>query len=114
MWHESSKSNYRIKIIGYCACDPDSLLDLFFTEGPESLTSLKGEYVVVIENETECCIVSSPYGVCQYYYIHDMTGFYHADTVLKVMKKAQIPWEWNWSAKNSLAAMKGSFAAGVS
>lgn len=90
--------NYNIKLIGYCSLEKNSLLEEFIQKGPSTLLNLEGEYIIVIENNNECYIITSTYGVCQYYYVIYKNKLFHDDTVIGVLKKSQLPWSWNWKA----------------
>ncbi len=98
-------SNYRIKSIGYCFSEKDQILKKFSQEGPSALAGLKGEYVIVIENNRECYIVTSAYGACQYYYTIHKNELFHDDTLISVLKKSQLPWSWNWKALGDLTQL---------
>jgi len=98
-------TNYKIKLIGYCSVAEDALLKKFIQAGPSSLVNLKGEYVIAIENQDECYIVTSPYGVCQYYYTVYKDKLIHDDTVIGVLKRSQLPWLWNWKALADLTQL---------
>ena len=57
-------SAYKINLIGYCSLDQENLLNKFLNEGAHSLSGLDGEYAIIIENDIECYIITSSYGVC--------------------------------------------------
>ena len=94
----NSESQYQIKLFGYCALTQEEILNKFLQSGASELTSLTGEYIIVIENQDEAYLISSPYGVCQYYYTLQENQFFHDDTVIGVLKKSRLPWTWNWTA----------------
>lgn len=98
-------TNYQIKLIGYCSIGKESLLKRFVQEGPSSLADLGGEYLLVIENSDECYIITSPYGICQYYYTIHRNELFHDDTVIGVLQKSRLPWSWNWKALADLTQL---------
>ena len=73
-------SDYVIKIFGYCPLTNQQLLNKFIEQGPNSLRTMPGEYVLIIENAHETYIITSPYGVCQYYYTVRKNNFFHGPT----------------------------------
>jgi asparagine synthase (glutamine-hydrolysing) len=89
---------YQISLLGYCSMNKEALLQKFLEQGASSLSKLSGEYVVIIENNSECYITTSPYNVCKYYYTVVGNELFHDDTVLGVLKKSKLPWSWNWKA----------------
>jgi len=91
-------SAYKINLIGYCSLGQENLLNKFLNEGAQSLSGLDGEYAIIIENDIECYIITSSYGVCQYYYTIYKNRFFHSDTVIGVIQKSRVPWSWNWKA----------------
>ncbi len=103
----SSSSNYQITLYGYCQLTPREILEKFTTEGVKNLNYLSGEYVIILENKQlkECYIITSAHGICQYYYTLDKNQFYHSDTVLGVLEKSGINWEWNWEALANLSLL---------
>ncbi len=74
-------------------------------EGARSLLDLQGEYTIIVENSNETYLITSPYGVCQYYYSLYGNQLFHDDTVLKVFRKSHLPWSWNWQALADLAEL---------
>ena len=99
-------SAYKINLIGYCSLSQENLLNKFLSEGAHSLSSLDGEYTIIIENDTECYIITSSYGVCQYYYTIYKNKFFHSDTIIGVIQKSHMPWSWNWKALADLTCLE--------
>jgi len=97
------EGNYQIKLIGYCALSKEEILKKFIKEGQSSLTNLIGEYVIVIENNIETYLITSAYGVCQYYYTVQENNLFHDDTVIGVLKKSGLSWAWNWTTLADLS-----------
>lgn len=95
---ETTTAVNSLRLIGYCSLDKDAILDKYYKEGVKGLTELKGEYAITIDSDNETYIITSPYGVCLYYYaLHD-GKLYHDDTVLGVLRKSRLPYSWNWRA----------------
>ncbi|MGB3535703.1 MAG: hypothetical protein WBA13_19575 [Microcoleaceae cyanobacterium] len=91
-------SNYQIKLIGHCGLDTDEITRKFVKSGVSELLNLSGNYVILIENNQENYIITSPYGACQYYYTIKDNQLFHDQTVLGVLKESQINWSWNWQS----------------
>jgi hypothetical protein len=96
-------SDYQIRLNGYTSVGKELLLQKFVREGAPSLANLSGQYVIVAEDSNECYIVTSPYGVCQYYYTVCGNRLFHDDTVLGVLQRSNLPWSWNYRALADLA-----------
>jgi hypothetical protein len=93
-------SEWKIRIIGSINIKKEEILERFILKGINNLLKLEGEYVIALESNKEKFIVSSPYGIHQYYYSIVNGELFHDDTVLGVLKKSDLKWKWNW---NSLA-----------
>lgn len=99
--HESPK----VRIIGQCPLSAAQALERFTQDGPSSLLDLGGEYVVVIEHEQACYLITSRYGLCQYYYTVHRGKLFHGDTLLDVLRESGIRWSWNWRALTDIAQL---------
>src|ERR1700730_74582 len=88
---------------GYCSWTLDQLLSAFLSRGVEVLIDVDGEFTATFQSADECLILTSPYGACQHYYTVQRGRFFHADTVLEVLRQANLPWGWNWRALADLA-----------
>jgi asparagine synthetase B (glutamine-hydrolysing) len=97
--------NFRVRLIGYCECDESQLVHRYLNGDPLELTALQGEYAIVLENDEETCIITSAYGMCQYYYTLFEGRFYHADSVLEVIRRSGRPWIWNWPAMGDFLSL---------
>lgn len=99
--HEGS----RVKIIGQCPLTAVQILERLGENGPSSLLDLGGQYVVVIEDKQECHLITSPYGLCQYYYTVHNGKLFHGDTLLDVLRASGLCWSWNLRALTDLAQL---------
>jgi len=96
----------RIRTIGYLSKTRDEIGAAFEKNRLEDLLHLEGEYIIVIEGENRTVIVSSYYGVCQYFYAHIGSNFYHGETVFEVLEKSGLKWKYNFSALADLACLQ--------
>jgi asparagine synthase (glutamine-hydrolysing) len=96
----------RLRQIGYTKYSDQQLLDLFLTQGIQSLRDISGEYVLILEGTNECVIITSPVGAMQYYYYYNSNCFYHGNLIINILNQATIPWQWNWSALGDLCQLE--------
>jgi asparagine synthase (glutamine-hydrolysing) len=96
---------------GYCPLTLDQLLSAFSSHGVEALIDIAGEFTATFQSEDECLILTSPYGACQHYYTVQRGQFFHADTVLGVLKQANLSWAWNWRALADVAQYDHTLAS---
>ena len=52
----------RLRQIGYTEYSDEQLLEFFLSRGIQALRDLRGEYVLIMEGDNECAIVTSPVG----------------------------------------------------
>lgn len=102
---EPGVAGWRQRTCGYCAATPEELLRILQDSGPERVQEVAGEFVFAAETEEEQFLISSPYGVAQYFYVEAESRLIHADTVLGVVLQAGLNWEWNWRALADLASL---------
>jgi hypothetical protein len=95
----------QVKLFGYCSLDELMLRKAFLESGPRGLANLSGDYVIVVEKLDETFIISSPYGVCQYFYTVRNDRLFHGDTVIGVLKESGLSWSWNWSALGDVVSV---------
>ncbi len=88
----------KLKIIGQCFETAEKIKAIYFKHGSERLLHLDGEYIIVIENENGTEIISSYYGVSQYFYTIKNSRIFHDDTVIGVVQKAGLRWNYNFRA----------------
>jgi asparagine synthase (glutamine-hydrolysing) len=91
-------STSQIQLLGYCELDKNAIQQKFNQNGVSELVNLSGNYTIVIENNQETYIITSPYCVCQYYYTIKDNQLFHDQTLLGVLKNSQIDWSWNWQS----------------
>jgi len=96
----------RLSKIGYTKHSEEQLLDLFFNQGLESLRDVGGEYILILQGEDECALVTSPVGAMHYYYYYDGRHFYHGDKIIDILVQASVPWQWNWNALGDLCQLE--------
>ncbi len=97
---------FRLDVVGYCGLTRQELLARFVEGRADEVARLPGEYTLVFERGEDVCIVSSPYGVTQYYYALVRGRFFHGGTVLDVARRAELPWAWNWRALACLTQLQ--------
>lgn len=95
-----------IRTIGHVSKSRDEIAATFEKNRLEDLLHLQGEYIIVIEGENRTAIVSSYYGMCQYFYAHIGPNFYHGETVFEVLQKSGLKWRYNFSALADLACLQ--------
>lgn len=95
-----------LRQIGYTKYSDRQLLDMFVNQGIQTLRDLSGEYALILEGNDECAIVTSPVGAMHYYYYYDNSRFFHGNMIIDILKKAAIPWQWNWSALGDLCQLE--------
>ena len=96
----------RIRTIGYLAKTREEIAAAFEKNRLEELLHLEGEYIIVIEDEKRTVVVSSYYGICQYFYAYIGSNFYHGETVFEVLQKSGLKWKYNFSALADLACLQ--------
>ena len=96
----------RIRTIGYLAKTREEIAAAFEKNRLEELLHLEGEYIIVIEDEKRTVVVSSYYGICQYFYAKIGSNFYHGETVFEVLQKSGLKWKYNFSALADLACLE--------
>ncbi|MGO8734242.1 MAG: hypothetical protein ACLQVM_15825 [Terriglobia bacterium] len=96
----------RIRTIGYVSKTGDEIAATVEKNRLEDLLHLEGEYLIVIEGENRTVIITSYYGVCQYFYAHIGSNFYHGETVFEVLQKSGLKWKYNFSALADLACLQ--------
>jgi len=95
----------RVRIVGYCSLEQDNVLERFLVAGPRPLLELEGDYLIVIESDLECHIISSAYCVIPYYYAIHEGKLLHGDTVVDILRESGMPWSWNWEALANLVQL---------
>lgn len=87
-----------VRVFGHCDTSSDVIAVRFKAGLVAELTDLAGEYVLCIIDGDQTVLVSSPYGVLNYYYTVEGGRLAHGDTVLEVVRGGGLKWGWNWSA----------------
>lgn len=87
-----------IKVIGYCSKTKGEILESFLQGRIEDLRHIRGEFVIIIEDVDVTEIISSYYGVCQYFYAEVNSELYHGDTVYDVLRKSGLQWHYDFAA----------------
>ncbi|QIZ71176.1 hypothetical protein [Oxynema aestuarii] len=98
--------NYQLNIIGYCSLNRDRLLQKFLQDGVENFPRLGGNYAIAIVHPSETYLITSIYGVCQYYYTVKNGQIFHDETVFGVLQKSGLSWSWNWEALGNLLGLE--------
>jgi asparagine synthase (glutamine-hydrolysing) len=96
----------RIKTIGNPSGTREEIAAAFEENRLEELLRLDGEYIIVLEAENRTTIVSSYYGVHQYFYTVAGPNFYHGETVFEVLRKSGLKWRYNFSALADVACLQ--------
>jgi len=95
-----------LRQIGYTKYSEQQLLDLFLSQGIDSLRDISGEYILILEGVNECVLITSPVGAMHYYYYYDGKRFYHGSMIIDILKQAAISWQWNWSGLGDLCQLE--------
>jgi hypothetical protein len=95
-----------LKVIGYCERSEASLIKSYKHHDIASLTNLRGEYTLVFESPTECCIITSPIGAMHYFYAIQKGAFYHGERIFDILREARLAWAWNWQALGDLCQLE--------
>jgi hypothetical protein len=90
--------NSTLDIIGYCDKRADEIIELIETGKKNTLLCLRGEYTLVYNKEELSVIITSVVGAMQYYYYYDGDRFCHGKSVIEIVKKLGIKWEWDWES----------------
>ncbi len=85
-------------MLGHCSASDAAFLAAYRADGLRAIQRFSGEYVAIIGSGEETVIVSSPYGVFQYFYTVQYGRLFHGDTVLEVIKQSELAWAWNYRA----------------
>ena len=95
-----------LRQIGYTEYSDQQLLELFLNQGVQALRDISGEYVLILEGDNECAIITSPVGAMHYYYYYDGNRFYHGTKIIDILNQAALPWQWNWSSLGDLCQLE--------
>jgi len=95
-----------LRQIGYTKYSEQQLLNLFLSQGIDSLRDISGEYILILEGVNECVLITSPVGAMHYYYYYDGKRFYHGSMIIDILKQATISWQWNWSGLGDLCQLE--------
>ena len=87
-----------LKLLGHCALSREQIKYMFAHGDIERLCGLQGEYVIVIDNDSDCWIITSPNDVIGYFYCMHNSKLYHGDSVVEVFKNSGLAWDWNYKA----------------
>ncbi len=89
----------KISVVGTCAPSADEIRARVERRQPlRLLASEPGNFIVMAESDAESQIVASA-GFCGHYFFTAAGGrFAHHDSVAGVLRKAAIPWRWNFRA----------------
>ncbi len=98
----------RLRQIGYTNYSDQQLIDLFYSQGHQSLRDVGGEYILILEGDNEVALITSPVGAMHYYYFYDRNRnrFCHGDKIIDILQQASIPWQWDWSALGDLCQLE--------
>ena len=95
-----------LRQIGYTEYSDQQLLEIFLNQGIQALRDISGEYVLILEGDNECAIITSPVGAMHYYYYFDGNCFYHGSKIINILNQAALPWQWNWSSLGDLCQLE--------
>jgi len=98
-------TDYKMRFFGYVHGNMQYVVEKIVQEDIAALIDVPGNYVIAVENDSECHVATSPYGVWQYYYMVKDNKLFHDDTVIGVLKKSLSKWSWNYSALADLAQL---------
>jgi asparagine synthase (glutamine-hydrolysing) len=103
---ETMDASCTLKVIGYCEKPEASLIKSYGDNDLASLTNLRGEYTLVFQSPSECCIVTSPIGAMHYFYTIQKGAIHHGERIVDILKEARLAWAWNWQALGDLCQLE--------
>lgn len=95
-----------LRLIGYCEKPEAFLIQCYEANDLASLTDLRGEYTLIFQSPTECCIITSPIGAMHYFYTVQNGILHHGDRVVDILKEAKLAWHWNWQSLGDLCQLE--------
>jgi hypothetical protein len=87
-----------LEIIGYCDKEAYEIIELIETGKKTKLLHLRGEYTLVYNKGKSTTIITSSIGAMQYCYYYDGCRFCHGRSVIEIVRKLGIEWEWDWES----------------
>ena len=97
-----------LEIIGYCDKTAEQIKEMMEAGKSNKLLDLRGEYTLIYTKSNKTVIISSSIGAMQYCYYYDGNSFCHGRTVIDVIKKLGILWEWDWQTVGDLCELENS------
>jgi hypothetical protein len=91
-----------IKILGYCEKSQEIIKHHLQIESLHSLLNMNGEFTLIYTQAEKVIIITSLIGAMQYFYYYDGTTFAHGETILDIVNKLDLQWEWDWESLGDL------------
>jgi hypothetical protein len=98
----TTSSGVNLKVFGYCDCDYRTIANYILTSSMNHLLGMNGEFTLVYSHNGEEGIITSMIGAIQYFYYYDGLRFAHGNTVLDVLEKVNLSWDWDWQSVGDL------------
>ena len=95
-----------LRVIGYCEESPSVLRTMIEDGKTNRLLEMRGEYTIIYTSEAFDTIITSYVGAMQYCYYYDGDKFFHAKTVIEIIKELGLTWEWDWEALGDLCELE--------
>ena len=95
-----------VEVFGYCHASTAQIAALIRSRREREVVQVGGNFVVVAKQGQKIWIITSPYGVVAYFYSVRPTCFSHGPTVLDVLRRSGIEWQWNVEGLADLFALE--------
>ncbi len=103
-----NRSACKITSHGYHSMSADFILSKIELGQTTELVLRPGNFVVVVEDETNTWIVSSLFGIINYYYSIYSNKLWHGPYVLSILKASWQEWKWNWEVLGDVICLQHS------
>lgn len=101
-----SQLNSDIEVFGSCFAKTDVIRGLAERGDLAALVSLAGSYSLAIRSSATVMLAGSAVGPGNLFYTHTSEGFFYATNIVDLLKRARLPWRWNWTALADLTALE--------
>jgi asparagine synthase (glutamine-hydrolysing) len=77
------------------------------------LTEQPGNFVIAVEDETNTWLISSLFGIINYYYSVYSSKIWHGAYLLPILKESGQKWKWNWEVLGDVICLQHSVGEGT-
>ena len=96
----------KLRVIGYCEVSNTELKALVKEGKSNRLLGMRGEYTIIYTSDVFDTIITSYVGAMQYFYYYDGKKFFHASTIIEIISRLRLTWEWDWEALGDLCELE--------